>query len=286
MVKACKWVDGIVTDVPYEVTDAFTDELFEKHGVDYVVHGDDPCLLPDGTDAYAYPKKIGKYREIKRTEGVSTTDIVGRLLRMGRRAAGEEVGEEEVVKEATFCTTSARVAQFGTTKPVPTNAKVVYVHGAFDVFNRGHIDLLRQAKTRGDFVLVGVHSDTEVRSRYGSQHPVLNEKERALSVLACRYADEVVIGAPCTVTNDLLTTFNIAVVIAEDESAHDVGGKDVNALAVERGLYQTVPREYDCSVLHVAQRIMANRAEFEARNARKTKSESAYYATKKIVAES
>ena len=284
MVKACKWVDGVVTDVPYEVTDAFTDELFEKHGVDYVVHGDDPCLLPDGTDAYAYPKRIGRYREIKRTEGVSTTDMIGRLLKMGARAAGEDVEDEEV-KEATFCTTSARIAQFGAVKPAPTNAKVVYVHGAFDVFNRGHIDLLRKAKQMGDFVLVGVHADGDVRGRYGAQHPVLNEKERALSVLACRYADECVIGAPATITNDLLTTFNISVVIAEDESAHIIGGKDVNALAVQRGLYATVPREHDCSVLHVAQRIMENRAEFEARNSRKTKSESAYYAQKKTMAE-
>ncbi|OUS48892.1 CTP:ethanolamine cytidylyltransferase [Ostreococcus tauri] len=240
MVRACKWVDDVIEDVPYEVTDEFTDELFEKHGVDYV--------------------------EIKRTEGVSTTDI-----------------EEE--KEATFCTTSSRIAQFGTTRAIPANAKVVYVHGAFDVFNRGHIDLLRRAKTLGDFVLVGVHADAEVRSRRGADHPVLNEKERALSVLACRYADEVVIGAPMKITHDLLTTFNVAVVVAEDEDEYLIGGEDVNALAMKRGVFRRVDREHDCSVLTVAKRIMENRAEFEARNARKVKSESAYYAQKAHVAE-
>ena len=284
MVRACKWVDGVIEDVPYEVTDEFTDELFAKHGVDYVVHGDDPCLLPDGTDAYAYPKRIGKYKEIKRTEGVSTTDIVGRLLRMGARAAGEDV--KEVEKEATFCTTSARIAQFGSNRVPAKDAKVVYVHGAFDVFNRGHVDLLRRAKELGDFVLVGVHADADVRARRGSEHPVLNEKERALSVLACRYADEVVIGAPVKITHDLLTTFNVNVVVAEDEDDYVVNGDDVNALAKKRGLFRAVPREHDCSVLTVAKRIMANRAEFEARNARKTKSESAYYAQKAHVVES
>lgn len=42
-----------------------------------------PCRLlsaADGTDAYAYAKKIGRFRLIKRTEGVSSTDIVGRML--------------------------------------------------------------------------------------------------------------------------------------------------------------------------------------------------------------
>ncbi|XP_021910628.1 ethanolamine-phosphate cytidylyltransferase-like [Carica papaya] len=43
-------------------------------------HGDDPCVLPDGTDAYALAKKAGRYKQIKRTEGVSSTDIVGRML--------------------------------------------------------------------------------------------------------------------------------------------------------------------------------------------------------------
>lgn len=38
------------------------------------------CSGTDGTDAYAYAKKIGRFRLIKRTEGVSSTDIVGRML--------------------------------------------------------------------------------------------------------------------------------------------------------------------------------------------------------------
>ncbi len=39
-----------------------------------------PCALADGTDAYEHVKKMGRFRMIKRTEGVSSTDIVGRML--------------------------------------------------------------------------------------------------------------------------------------------------------------------------------------------------------------
>ena len=85
-VEACKWVDGVITDVPYEVTDAFTDELFAKHEVDYVIHGDDPCLLPDGSDAYAYPKRIGRYKEIKRTEGSEHDGYRWEIASNGARA--------------------------------------------------------------------------------------------------------------------------------------------------------------------------------------------------------
>lgn len=51
--------------VPYDLTPAFLDELFTKHNIDYVVHGDDPCLLPDGTDAYAHAKKQGRFRMVR-----------------------------------------------------------------------------------------------------------------------------------------------------------------------------------------------------------------------------
>lgn len=47
--------------VPYELGPEFLAELFSKHAIDYVVHGDDPCLLPDGSDAYAYAKKQARF---------------------------------------------------------------------------------------------------------------------------------------------------------------------------------------------------------------------------------
>jgi ethanolamine-phosphate cytidylyltransferase len=80
MVSAVKWVDEIIEAVPYAINEEFMNKLFTDYGIDYIIHGDDPCLLPDGSDAYAHAKKAGRYKQIKRTEGVSSTDIVGRML--------------------------------------------------------------------------------------------------------------------------------------------------------------------------------------------------------------
>lgn len=77
MVNAVKWVDEVIPDAPYAITEDFMYKLFNEYQIDYIIHGDDPCLLPDGTDAYALAKKAGRYKQIKRTEGVSSTDIVG-----------------------------------------------------------------------------------------------------------------------------------------------------------------------------------------------------------------
>ncbi len=80
MVNAVKWVDEIIEAVPYAINEEFMNKLFTDYGIDYIIHGDDPCLLPDGSDAYAHAKKAGRYKQIKRTEGVSSTDIVGSFL--------------------------------------------------------------------------------------------------------------------------------------------------------------------------------------------------------------
>jgi hypothetical protein len=47
----------------------------------------------------------------------------------------------------------------------------------------------------------------------GAHHPIMHLHERSLSVLACRYVDEVIIGAPWEVTKDMITTFNISLVV-------------------------------------------------------------------------
>ncbi|KAL8522735.1 hypothetical protein ACS0TY_012903 [Phlomoides rotata] len=77
MVSAVKWVDEVIPDAPYAITEDFMRKLFDEYNIDYIIHGDDPCVLPDGTDAYALAKKAGRYKQIKRIEGVSSTDIVG-----------------------------------------------------------------------------------------------------------------------------------------------------------------------------------------------------------------
>lgn len=80
MVSGVKWVDEVIPDAPYAINESFMKKLFTEYNIDYIIHGDDPCLLPDGSDAYELAKKAGRYKQIKRTEGVSSTDIVGKLF--------------------------------------------------------------------------------------------------------------------------------------------------------------------------------------------------------------
>ncbi|MDC1215611.1 adenylyltransferase/cytidyltransferase family protein [bacterium] len=302
VIESVKWVDEIIENVPYDLTPEFCNTLYRKHGIDFIVHGDDPCLLPDGTDAYDSPKKQGKFKMIKRTEGVSTTAIVDAILYAARFGEKENKSDEnasttqELTQEVTakpssenrFLTTTRRVTQFsGGGKAVPENAHVVYVHGAFDLFNAGHVHLLEKAKAFGDYLLVGIWDDADVRSQEGEGHPVLKCQERALGVLACRHVDDIILGAPTRVTKDLLATFDVKVVVAEamEGSIEKDAVDDPNKVAKNMGIFRTVeaPEAGSAGALtpsEIIKRVDENRAAYESRNERKNKSEAKYYAQK------
>ncbi len=80
-VASCKWVDEVVRDAPY-ITSL---ELMDKYNCDFCVHGDDIVTSADGTDTYHEVKKAGRFRTVARTRGVSTTDLVGRMLLMTKQ---------------------------------------------------------------------------------------------------------------------------------------------------------------------------------------------------------
>ncbi len=56
--------------------------------------------------------------------------------------------------------------------------------------------VVQKAKEHGDFLLVGLHTDEDVSERRGLHLPIMDLHERCLSVLACKYVDEVIIGGP------------------------------------------------------------------------------------------
>ena len=50
------------------------------YGCKYVVHGDDVTSDSNGEDCYRYIKAAGRFLVVERTPGISTTDLVGRML--------------------------------------------------------------------------------------------------------------------------------------------------------------------------------------------------------------
>lgn len=58
-----------------------TDLAWISHfGCKYVVHGDDITSDSSGQDCYRFVKEAGRFKVVKRTPSISTTDLVGRML--------------------------------------------------------------------------------------------------------------------------------------------------------------------------------------------------------------
>lgn len=76
--------------------------------------------------------------------------------------------------------------------------KVVFTNGCFDILHVGHVRYLRQARSLGDILVIGLNSDASVRKLKGAERPVTRERDRAevLGALSC--VDHLVLFSDAT----------------------------------------------------------------------------------------
>jgi cytidyltransferase-like protein len=75
VVAACRYVDEVIPDAPL----LLTEEYLQQHQIDLVVHGDD---ISDATCQkwYGVPMRLGKFQLFPYTSGISTTQLIQRVL--------------------------------------------------------------------------------------------------------------------------------------------------------------------------------------------------------------
>lgn len=296
-VRACRWVDEVVPGVPYIMTEEYLLDIIERYKIDYVVHGDDPCIV-NGKDVYESAVKLGKYLTIPRTEGISTTDIVGRMLLMTRShheavdtdKSSESVLGSAVVTSATekgrsnFLTTSRTIRLFGAGNQAPKkDSKIVYLAGSWDMFHAGHATILERARQYGDYVIVGVYNDRVVNEIHGLNLPILTMQERVLSVLGCKWVDDVLLDAPYILTRDMISSLRISVVLKGSvgpSSNPDPSLPDPFAAAAEMGILQQVDASWPITVHEIVRRIQSQQDALAKKFVAKHAQEMEYYSKK------
>lgn len=90
------WINMIVISVFMEVRQNFFKIKIFFDKINFLIFSDDLTLTADGVDTYEGVKKANRYRECERTPGVSTTDLVGRMLLLTKshHSFSEEMNEE------------------------------------------------------------------------------------------------------------------------------------------------------------------------------------------------
>lgn len=74
-----------------------------------------------------------------------------------------------------------------------TKNKIVLVGGCFDILHLGHIHFLKKAKSLGDYLVVALESDKNIKRLKGKGRPFNNQKQRKEILESLRFVDEVAI---------------------------------------------------------------------------------------------
>ena len=113
--------------------------------------------------------------------------------------------------------------------------KVVLTHGVFDLLHIGHLKTLNESKKFGDILIVGIDSDTLVKSIKGPTRPIIKDSERLEVAKNVRVVDMAFIMKPSTkeILNvhdfflKLYRYLDIDVVTSGSPSEYSVNQKDI-----------------------------------------------------------
>jgi D-beta-D-heptose 7-phosphate kinase/D-beta-D-heptose 1-phosphate adenosyltransferase len=119
--------------------------------------------------------------------------------------------------------------------------KIVFTNGVFDILHQGHIQLLSDAATFADILIVGVNSDASVKRLKGSSRPINAEASRALVLAALVMIDAVIIFEEDTPL-ELIKLINPNFLVKGGDYTLDtiVGAKEVLA---NKGEVKIIPLE-------------------------------------------
>ena len=203
------WVDAEPSpEAVVEVASALASELHTNVVLTVGAHGISFCSK-NGEERFAMPTLA---KEVFDVSGAGDTVVATLALALAsgadhpsaialaNRAASVVVGKfgtatvtpEEILQDTDAVRLVPRraLAQLAATLRA-RGKRVVTINGSFDVLHGGHLHILNEARRQGDALIVGLNSDTSVRSYKGPTRPIVSERRRAEMLLALRMVDYV-----------------------------------------------------------------------------------------------
>lgn len=81
-----------------------------------------------------------------------------------------------------------------------TGGTSVFTNGCFDVLHPGHVQYLEKSRKLGDFLVIGLNSDSSIKRIKGPKRPILEEDSRAFMLASLSCVDYVVLFGEDTPT--------------------------------------------------------------------------------------
>lgn len=88
-------------------------------------------------------------------------------------------------------------------KPYKKEKTIGFICGCFDCLHPGHVQMINEASTYVDILIVAVNSDTSVKQLKGESRPIITEKDRAMILASLQSVDVVTIFQETTVLHIL-----------------------------------------------------------------------------------
>ena len=102
--------------------------------------------------------------------------------------------------------------------------KIVFTNGCFDLLHVGHIRYLAQAKKLGDFLIIGLNSDSSVKELKGEDRPINSFEDRATLLSAIEPVDSVIMFEEQTPENLIKDIVPDILVKGGDYNIEDIVG--------------------------------------------------------------
>ena len=173
MIKHCRFVDEVITDVPY----VSTIETVTKYCCSQYAHGNDIPLSKDGIDCISGVRSAnGMYNEFQRTDGISTTHMKNQIIEylVNGTVLIDPVTDYELQLKSEFDSVIDR-------QPPTDDDVIAYIENDWSFFNITHLQQLLEAKSKGTYLIVGI-KDGLFQNRY----------QIYLNLCAYRFIDKLV----------------------------------------------------------------------------------------------
>ena len=139
-------------------------------------------------------------------------------------------------------------------KPKNKKKKVVFTNGCFDLLHIGHIKYLRQARSYGDLLIIGLNDDNSVRKLKGPKRPLIGQDERAHLLAALDCVDYVVLFSELTPEKLIKGIKPDVLVKGGDYTKAEVVGRDI--VESYGGRVEIVPVVEGMSTSNIVKKIM------------------------------
>ncbi|KAL0232381.1 hypothetical protein PCE1_002722 [Barthelona sp. PCE] len=253
--SSTRHVDEVVPGAPWNLSL----NILDQHNCAFAAHGDDLVLAADdGTDCYSIAKRAGRFRTFPRTNGISTSNLLSRILNMDDSASFWSSGVGFTAFSARFASLSGNACREATNED-----SVIVVHGSFEFLTPGGVSLIEEAAKHGTYVVVSLISDEEFESVHG-RPPFCTMLERCLNLLSIKWLDNIIMGTTYSLNEQFKNLYNITGLLFE-EFEEGMMNQAYNDLPT----FEADSTFKNCTVSHICDRIRNNKEVYIARNAKK-----------------